>query len=614
MGNVLEVAGWSPPSANAAWVSRLRQPHTIGILWRVERGGLAISQPAVAPGSHYAVQYLAAWFCRHGARATLAPTARQRSLARSVGRRPEPVLFEVRCSVARMVQLMPALRRALWQQKHAAVLIAYEPNRVRPSAALTHLLEATLRACGATLPARICRDLVWRRHVGQLELLHHCDDKKFAVPWPTGASGNEILHAVARQCGLIHGDAPTYLRRRVARSLEVAKHTIPFWREAGPFGRLPVLPKAAWQAGLEASMAVPLAAALHDRAYYVGGSSGTTGESSLVVYEAPVKAHRVASEEAYWARPERPRFVALNRPANLFGWLPDPNRFRTAMEGPRKRIISPGENPTTASAPAWRRVSKALASFGTTALAADAQYLMGWACSEGFAVPSTLRELIYATNASWSFQRRELQRRIGRRGRALYHCGEVGAIAISCARGAWHLIETNVYYEIFNRGRPAAAGEPGLLLISTTDTHVRPLFRYPLGDVVAWAKVPCACGTPGRTVVLEGRLAHVFADGRGRYVTMRALDGQLQATTDVAFLRVVRDEAGLELQYIGGPNARLPVAKLSRALGLAVRATRVAELPLHAAGGKLPLLSVPNLSDVLFPMFTRAGQPPIRWA
>lgn len=564
---------------------------------------------------HYAVANLAWWFGERGARTTMAPTRHLRELQRAIGDQPAPLLLEVGGPQEAIHRLLPALRRALWQQKHAALLIAYAGARQSSQAAdLARVVPKAADFIGDEPPASICRDIVWRRQGGQMELLHHCSDQLFAIPWPTGATGKQIIQAVAGQASLRHRNRQADLQQRLADGFRAATKTIPAWRQAGTFASIGIQPKAMWRDHLADTLAVPVAELTRNPAYYLGGSSGTTGEPSLVIYEASVRAQRVAAEAVHWARSTRPRFVALNRTSNLFGATAEPSRFRTAIEAPSKRIVSPGDNPTTVPAAAWRRVSQTLASFGTTALAADAQYLMGWCHSDGFAAPPRLRELIYATNASWGFQRRAIERRLGLPGRVLYHCGEVGAIAISCARGAWHLLETNVHYEIVNRGRAAKAGELGLLLLSTVDTKVRPLFRYPLGDVVAWAKAACNCGTPGRRILLAGRMAQLFVDGRGRFVTMRALDAQLAATKGVTFLSVVRDQDGLRLRYVGAARAYLPMAELTRAFRLPVRSERVLALPLQSEGGKLPLLTVPDQSARLFASFTSADAPPIRWA
>lgn len=577
-------------------------PQVHSIVWRITEARPRRLRPArtVVPAG-FAAQHLATWLASQGAQATARPAADRASDT-----------IHVSSTLGQFAQIMRRLPAALWTQKHRADLQILASNAAAREGVQRFI--ARLDRSHASLPdVAICRHMMWRRHRGSLQLLHFCTDEMFAAPWPRGATGSEIVAAIARDTGLRHGrDADSYMQTRLRNAVRAARATIPLWRKTASFSRIGIMSKTIWQRHLDASMAAPWQACVRDPAYYLSSSSGTTGTPQTVVYERAVNEARTAAEQSRWARPAPPRFVVLNRTANVFSRQAPPDRFAVRREGKHKLMVSPGDNPTTVPAATWARVRARVARYQATSVAADAQYLIGMSEGRGFSPPTSLREVILATNASWQFQRELIATRFGVTPRVLYHAGETGAIAISCARGAWHLLETHAYYEIITRGRAAQPGETGLLLVTTLDTKIRPLFRYPIGDLVHWPRQACACGTSGRTVVLDGRMARVIQDGRGNWVLPSMLDGLLAEVEGVSFLRAIRDDAGLTLEYIGKREVSLPTRRLAAAFGLHVATRRVESMPLDAPHGKLALISAPDPSERLFASFTDAKAPAIR--
>ena len=75
-----------------------------------------------------------------------------------------------------------------------------------------------------------------------------------------------------------------------------------------------------------------------------------------------------------------------------------------------------------------------------------------------------------------------------------YGCGEVGPVAYSCEQGKLHIMSENVVVEILTaRGKQAAPGDSGEVVVTDLTNYAMPLIRYRLGDYGIRAE-GCTCG------------------------------------------------------------------------------------------------------------------------
>jgi phenylacetate-CoA ligase len=102
-----------------------------------------------------------------------------------------------------------------------------------------------------------------------------------------------------------------------------------------------------------------------------------------------------------------------------------------------------------------------------------------------------------------------------------YGSRETMLIAAECeAHDGMHIQEENLVVEILRDGRPAAAGEPGDVVVTDLHNFGMPLIRYVNGDVAVSAQTgPCACGrTLARLARVDGRRADTLIDREGNRV------------------------------------------------------------------------------------------------
>ena len=109
-----------------------------------------------------------------------------------------------------------------------------------------------------------------------------------------------------------------------------------------------------------------------------------------------------------------------------------------------------------------------------------------------------------------------------------YSCEETGYIALQCPEHEYyHAISPVTFVEIVDKhGNPCAAGEPGRVLLTATQSYAMPFIRYDIGDMAEWGP-PCDCGI--RLPVIQklwGRMRQniVTPDGRETYARIYARD------------------------------------------------------------------------------------------
>ena len=179
-----------------------------------------------------------------------------------------------------------------------------------------------------------------------------------------------------------------------------------------------------------------------------------------------------------------------------------------------------------------------------------------------------------------------------------YGASEFLSIAWQCERGRLHLNTDWVVLEpVDDHGRAVPAGEFGATtLLTNLANHVQPLIRYDLGDSVAIATQPCACGSCLPVIEVQGRsddcLVLPCTDDRGVRVS------PLAVTT------VLEDEAGLfdfQLRQVGpaelqlctplsGDAAHAVMHRARKALGDYLAAQGAAAVHVHCCAGRAHIL------------------------
>jgi phenylacetate-CoA ligase len=84
-----------------------------------------------------------------------------------------------------------------------------------------------------------------------------------------------------------------------------------------------------------------------------------------------------------------------------------------------------------------------------------------------------------------------------------YGCNECGTMASECGhKRGMHLFEDAFVMEVndVETLQPKAAGERGVVFITTLFKHAAPMIRYNTNDVTSWAEDACACGTHQRSI------------------------------------------------------------------------------------------------------------------
>ncbi len=112
--------------------------------------------------------------------------------------------------------------------------------------------------------------------------------------------------------------------------------------------------------------------------------------------------------------------------------------------------------------------------------------------------------------------------------------GLAGGVDCGCCRG-YHMRDADVLYEIVDpaTGAPVPPGERGEVVFSTLSRRAVPLFRYRTGDIAAFAKTDCLCGS--RAPMIEEVYGRISGECRvpGGTVSISALDESILALGSV---------------------------------------------------------------------------------
>jgi phenylacetate-CoA ligase len=141
--------------------------------------------------------------------------------------------------------------------------------------------------------------------------------------------------------------------------------------------------------------------------------------------------------------------------------------------------------------------------------------------------PSTsLEGLLAVSEPLTPGMRRHIKRSFASEVHQNYGLNEIGAVAVRCAAGRYHVHTENCHVEVLgDDGKPVAPGATGRLIVTALANTAMPLLRYDTGDLGVACDTLCPCG----------RTMPAFADVIGRYSTIAHLPpGTLES---VAVLR-----------------------------------------------------------------------------
>ncbi len=89
-----------------------------------------------------------------------------------------------------------------------------------------------------------------------------------------------------------------------------------------------------------------------------------------------------------------------------------------------------------------------------------------------------------------------------------YGLNEIGAVAVRCEAGLYHINVEHCIVEVVDaRGAACTAGQLGRVLVTALQNLAMPLIRYDTGDVARAAILPCPCG---RNLPVIGEIAGRF--------------------------------------------------------------------------------------------------------
>lgn len=160
----------------------------------------------------------------------------------------------------------------------------------------------------------------------------------------------------------------------------------------------------------------------------------------------------------------------------------------------------------------------------------------------------------------------------------IYGSNETMLMGVSCVEGRLHLCSELLELEVIDprTQQPAAAGEAGVLAVTSLVHEAMPLVRYLTGDHVRLTGESCTCGESGPVAEVYGRYEEVIEVAGGRTTAHDVLDAAYDFADGFgtrAFFVLVR-RRGLhlliEVPEPAAPPDREAERRLSERIGLPV--------------------------------------------
>jgi phenylacetate-CoA ligase len=170
-----------------------------------------------------------------------------------------------------------------------------------------------------------------------------------------------------------------------------------------------------------------------------------------------------------------------------------------------------------------------------------------------------------------------------------YSAYEVLTIATECRRGAMHVDEDRVVFEVVDPddGRPVPEGTPGVAVVTHYRERAMPLVRYRIDDRVVAEPGGCGCGSRFRRMrLLDGRIEDSLVLRDGTRVYFGAFGAVTLRQPGIAEFSVHQDETGeVTIWLVPDPTAGLSFEEVSAGVRRMLGDLLGFDLPLHIRAG-----------------------------
>jgi len=120
-------------------------------------------------------------------------------------------------------------------------------------------------------------------------------------------------------------------------------------------------------------------------------------------------------------------------------------------------------------------------------------YFVNVARAENVDIKGKIRYVEFAEEPVVECYRKNVEEYFGMKCYDMYGCQETNGIAMQCEHGKYHIMDGNVFAEVYNNGSFSQYGTGKICLTGLYNTAM-PFIRYKLNDTVTISKSQCKCG------------------------------------------------------------------------------------------------------------------------
>lgn len=334
----------------------------------------------------------------------------------------------------------------------------------------------------------------------------------------------------------------------------------------------------------------------------IGRTSGTTGERLLVYTDRNAAAYSYLAGfrgRSWWGiEPGDPEFKIWANRARVA--RSQGERFRASLRYIKDRltgitVVEPffqSDDDLRRAADLVVRVRPKLVFGYANGLYLLADYLLRKGISLGASGP---RLVVYTSEMLLPAQRDAVARAFGAPVASHYGSTEMCVTAFECPEGTLHTVDDIAHVEILAGDHPAAAGQPGEIVVTNLMATDYPLIRYRQGDLAIRARGCCVCGRAfGGLESLVGRKNDALTARSGAEINFMVFSQAMKAQESLRRFKVVERGVG-DLVVLGEPHAGRCWSESDRAQflracqgllpsGVSVEARAAAALPQEPSG------------------------------